>query len=555
MDSSANPSVLTDELSAVLRAWQTRLLLAELLALPSSLPALVHQQARIHGDKVLIHLFEDQEQITYSQFDELSNALAVGLVSAGLRVGERVAVMLPNCIQYHLTWLALAKIGAVIVPVNPSYTPRELSYVLGDSQAAGWVFHHDAANQVDAVADKLPDLRNALRIEVQGGLQGDSGWHRLLKNGSTNAPSLNRMAAAPQLDSLLNIQYTSGTTGFPKGCMLTHGYWLTLAQGAMSAHVQPYTQFFTAQPFFYMDPFWQLLQTVWSGGTLVAAKKLSASKFFGWLAEHRIEWAQLPELALKSKDSVYREDLALRQVFTFGWSMAARTEFVESFNVVANEAFGMTEIGLGLAMPPAWPADDRSTSVGQAALRRRASLMVVDGNTARPAVTGETGELWIKGDHLFKGYWNKPDVNSEVLQDGWFKTGDAFVQDEAGFYRIVGRFKDMIRRSNENIAAREVEAVVRMLAPVLDCAAVAVPDTQRGEEVKVWVQLKPDYTQHDLEPHTVIDHCQKNLAPFKVPRYIAFIADMPRTASNKIAKTQLPKTGATDSFDRQSDSN
>lgn len=514
--------------------------------LPVSVAALVRTKAPSHGDKLLVHLFEDGEAISYKQLDELSDALANGLAAKGLRPGDRMAVMLSNCIQYHLTWIALAKLGAIIVPVNPSYTSRELVHVLKDSQATCWLVHSDSLVQARAVLAELPQFHPHMLIDLSGGLVGTSVWHTLLDLGEGETASY----PEPTLGTVLSIQYTSGTTGFPKGCVLTHGYWLNLARSAMSLHVQEHQRFFTAQPFFYMDPFWQFLQTLWSGGTLFAAKKLSASRFFGWLSEYRIEWAQMPELALKFMGEVHPQDLALRQVFTFGWGADSRVAFTREFGVVANESFGMTEIGLGLAMPVQWPASDRGTSVGVAALRREAKLMVAVDGDWREAQPGETGELWLRGEHLFQGYWNQPEATEAVFHDEWFRTGDAFVRDAMGFFRIVGRFKDMIRRSNENIAAREVESVVRMLPQVLDCAAVAVPDPVRGEEVKVWVQWQSGFTPTDKDVQALITHCQTNLAPFKVPRFIAHTLEFPRTSSNKIAKHQLPRIGAQGSYDR-----
>ncbi len=534
---------------SALQQWQAALARRAEKALPESVPALVREQAHHWGDAPLLNLFEDGEHISYRSFDEVSDALARGWASVGLQPGERVAVMLSNCIQYHLTWVALAKLGAIIVPVNPQYTARELNYVLNDAGVCGWVFHAAAGDTARSIASKVPTLRTSLMVAVDGSLDaGNSHWHALLGAG--------RRAQSPLPTSnlnhrtVLNLQYTSGTTGFPKACVLDHGYWLNLADSAMGLHVVPHRRFFTAQPFYYMDPFWQFLQTLWSGGILYAARKLSASKFLGWLAEHRIDWAQVPELALKSMDAVAPDALVLRQAFTFGWSAAARQAFVARYGVVANESFGMTEIGLGLAMPVPWSAQDHPTSVGLHALRRQARLVVSNDSGTREALPGETGELWIGGEHLFQGYWNKPEANRDAWHDGWFRTGDAFVRDEQGFYQIVGRFKDMIRRSSENIAAREVEAVLRLLPWVLDCAAVAVPDPVRGEEVKAWVQTQSGAPLGEGEVQTLVAHCQANLAPFKQPRYYATIAEFPRTSSNKIAKHQLPATGAQGCYDR-----
>jgi acyl-CoA synthetase (AMP-forming)/AMP-acid ligase II len=152
---------------------------------------------------------------------------------------------------------------------------------------------------------------------------------------------------------------------------------------------------------------------------------------------------------------------------------------------------------------------------------------------------GEAGELWQAGPHMMRGYFRKPEANAEAFRDSWFRTGDIARMDERGFTWIVGRTKDMVRRSGENVAAREVEAVALMLPEIEEAAVVAVPDPERGEEVKIFLQLKPGATRETLPPERVLAHCRANLAPFKVPRFLAYIAEIPRTASNKIEKGAL----------------
>lgn len=525
---------------ARIAAWKAKIEWAQQQPMPASVPAFVDEVARAQPDQVLLNFFETGEQVRYGEFAQWSHRLAGQLWTLGLRPGMCAAVMLPNGPQWHITWMALLRLGVRVLPVNPSYTPRELEYVLSDAQANAWFIPQDRLDAPASFAQWPQHLNRDWIVGVGAKLGEASPWQSLL-DAPVQFPATHAFAPL-SLDTVANIQYTSGTTGFPKGCILTHGYWLNIAQAACLMHVAPMKRFFTAQPFFYMDPFWQLLMTVMSRGSLTAARKISASKFLGWLAEQRIEWAQLPEIALKSADSVRGQAMALRQVFTFGWSGESRAAFEARFAAVASESFGMTEIGLGLAMPTGFPWTGRATSVGIPTLRREARIVGEDGQEVGPDTYGE---LQIRGAHMFKGYFNKPEATAEVFDGDWFRTGDAFMRDGQGFYRIVGRFKDMIRRSSENIAAREVEAVVRGLPEVLDCAAVAVADPVRKEEVKIMIQLQPDVlaagrpARELLPVERVISHCQGELAPFKVPRYVQFVEDFPRTSSNKIAKHQI----------------
>jgi long-chain acyl-CoA synthetase/crotonobetaine/carnitine-CoA ligase len=324
--------------------------------------------------------------------------------------------------------------------------------------------------------------------------------------------------------------------------MLSHDYWMVLAQSALAWDRVPPNRLMTAQPFFYMDPQWHLLKTLLAGGTLFMAPQLSASRFIGWIKRYRIEWCQFPILMTRQPTEADDGRTSLRQVATFGWDGETCRAFKACFGVLAREGFGMTEIGLGTFMPPAMEEMFDSASVGLDGPFRETTIR--DENGA-PVPAGGRGELWVRGRSIFRGYWNRPDANADafrVAADGgaaWFRTGDLFEADEHGFLRLVGRLKDMIRRSSENIAAREIEAVVCELAQIEDCAAVPVPDPKRGEEVKIYVQLKSGVAHAALPPEAIRAHCQARLAPFKVPRFYAYVDSFPRTVSNKIEKRHL----------------
>lgn len=185
--------------------------------------------------------------------------------------------------------------------------------------------------------------------------------------------------------------------------------------------------------------------------------------------------------------------------------------------------------------------DHEGAPFGMRAPFRKLRLVDADGT---PTPVGGAGELWVSGRGLFKGYWRRPEANAESFEGEWFKTGDLMRRDEAGFYWLVGRTKDMIRRSGENIAAREIEAVIRELPEIADVAAVPVRDERRGEEVKVYLELKTGLTRDDVPAERVLEHARARLAPFKVPRYVAFVPTLPRTvASNKVVKRELMDIG------------
>ncbi len=480
------------------------------------------------ADRVAIEVFDRQERITFAQFEALTHQYARALLEMGVGPGDRVAVMLPNRLAYPALFVALARIGAIHVPVNTRYTAHEIAYVVNDAGAR--VLLHDTifSKTIDGLS---VELDGPTRIVDLG--TGEGEFERVVALCSTEPVSGDEVGP----DSLANIQYTSGTTGFPKGCMLTHDYWLVLANAAIAWDLEPARRILSAQPYFYMDPQWITLKALITGATLVIAPGLSSSRFLGWIHDHSIEWCMFPLLMTRQQPAPRDSETKLKQVATFGWPPETCREFHKRFGVIAREGFGMTEIGLGTWTPPELDEMYDSGSVGIAAPCRETSIRDAEG---QPVARGELGELWVRGRSIFKGYWNRPDANGEVFRSGgWFRTGDLFREDDEGFLYVVGRLKDMIRRSQENIAAREVEAAICMLPEVEDAAAVPVPDPVRGEEVKIYVQLKNGVCRDTLPVETILEHARKYLAKFKVPRYVSYVDSFPRTASNKIEKKTL----------------
>lgn len=508
------------------------------------------EQTRHLGETIAIDVFETKEKISYAELARETDRIGNALLSLGIKVGDRIGVMMPNRLAYPLTWLAMMKIGAVHVPINTRYTADEVSYVAGDAGLSLAIVDPDC---LSVFLDGAKNHLSKDRVLVAGsGRQDCESLDDLLKNAGTR----NCAVAGVGPDSLANIQYTSGTTGFPKGCMLTQDYWMVLAHAARSWDAEKPRRLFSAQPYFYMDPQWITLKSIMNHGCLILAPGLSSSRYIGWLKTHRAEWCMFPLLMTRQPEKPDDRTTGLKQVATFGWSGDAAQSFEKRFGAIAREAFGMTEIGLGTYVPVFAKARAYEGSVGRAGPFREISVRDENGAPVKP---DQTGELWVRGRSIFQGYWNRPTATQDAITaDGWFRTGDLFRIDEDGFLWLVGRKKDMIRRSSENIAAREVEAVICALIEVEDAACVAVPDEVRGEEVKAYIHLKQGHTSASCPPDRIISHCEAHLAAFKVPRFVAFVAEFPRTASNKIAKAQLIE-GCDDlrigAYDRQAPDN
>ncbi|GAU85550.1 AMP-binding protein [Bosea sp. BIWAKO-01] len=507
----------------------------EAAPLARNIGAFIDERALANGDKTLWTFFEESEGgvATYSEARSAIEQAAAGLYAAGVRKGSHVAVMLPNIPAFPVTWLALAKLGAVMVPVNIGYTGRELNYVLTDSQATHLVIHADCLPSYEALGAEAP-LRSSAVFLIGNDRDTTDQYARI----DRNPPALPADLPQPALDDLVNIQYTSGTTGFPKGCMLTHRYWLTISLVAAmrGGEAENATNILAAQPFFYMDPQWLTLMAMRVGGQVFVARRASATRFMDWVRTYKIHYCLFPEIVYQQAPKPSDADNELKRVSIFGFNKEKHADFERRYNTIARESFGMTEVGSALFLPREAYHMVGSGSCGMVAPFREAQITDPEGNVL-PA--GEIGELCVRGPGIMRGYYRKPEANEASFRGDWFRTGDLFWRDAEGFHYIVGRLKDMIRRSGENIAAREVEAALTEMPQVLEAAVVGVKDAARGEEVKAYIVLQPGVSEAEASPEMIFEHCKSRLAPFKTPRYVEYRDTLPKTPSEKIAKQKL----------------
>ncbi|NYT82817.1 AMP-binding protein [Alcaligenaceae bacterium] len=514
--------------------------------LPKNIGALLDEVAATNPCTLAWNFFELGETIDYATLQKTVNRLACGMFEAGIRKGQHVGVMLPNIPAFPLTWLALARLGAVMVPINIAYTPRELTFIIENGDVEWLVIHDGCLPTLDALTTLPGKLRETHIYTVDSEPSSTRHWETLL----TNVQDDFRPPYDVDLDAPMNIQYTSGTTGFPKGCVLSHRYWLITSKSNAFRDGRKYSRIMAPTPFFYMDPQWLLLMTFFQRGTLYVANRQSPSRFMGWVREHGINFCLLPYLVHKQPEAPNEKAHALVRVNVYGIPKDLHVNLEERFDLIAREAFGMTECGTCLFMPIEATDMTGSGSCGKPGPFRQARIVDESG---QPLEAGQVGELQVRGPGMLQSYYKNPQATDAAFDGSWFRTGDLFRQDERGYFYIVGRVKDMIRRAGENIAAREVEAVINALPQVAESAALPVPDEVRGEEVKIYVTLREGFSPDDLPIASLIEHCTAKLARFKIPRYIAYHGTLPKTPSGKVAKQQL-KQGVEDlrtgSYDR-----
>ena len=446
---------------------------------------------------------------SFGEVAATSAAYAAALAARGVGAGDRVGVMLGNTADSPLVWLALQRLGAATVPLNVRYRHDDLGHVLADSGARLVVAapeHHDLVRSA-------ADLTGGLEVLSPADLQAPA---------EPAEPDGVPVAVDP--DAVVNVQYTSGTTGRPKGCLLTHRYWTTLGGSMVEEfpHLGADDVMLTAQPFHYVDPQWNVAAALMAGAHLVALDGFHPSTFWAKVREHRVTYfyclASMPTLLLRMPPDPLDREHAVRAVQCSAIPPALHAELEARWSVGWYEAFGMTETGADIRMG----AEEHAALVGTGCLGRPAAH--------REVRLDAQGQLWLRGPGMMLGYLG---LEPPFDADGWFPTGDLARLDDAGRVYLTGRLKDMIRRSGENIAAVEVEEVLLAHPAVRLAAVVGVPDDVRGEEVMAFV-VAPGADEHDLA-----QWCAERLAPFKVPSRWALREELPLTASHRVEKARL----------------
>jgi carnitine-CoA ligase len=458
------------------------------------------------------------ESLTFGQVAERSAALARTLAGLGVRRQDRVAVMLPNIPDFPLLWLGLARLGAVMVPLNVNYRTHDAGHVLTDSGA-----------KLLVTTDAYAEPAAGLGVPV----------HYLGDRVPEAEVTLDR--ARPE--DLLNIQYTSGTTGLPKGCLLPHRYWTVLADSMVTAFPQlgEHDTMLTCQPFYYIDPQWNVLAGLRSGARLVVLDRFHPASFWAKVREYGVTYfyclGLMPALLLRMPPSPLDREHAVRAIQCSAIPPALHRELEERWGVPWHEAFGMTETGADLRVEPG----DHDETVGTGCVGRplaHRDVRIVD-VTGEPVDRGVIGEIALRGIGLMDGYLGNEEATARVFRRGWFHTGDLGRMDEQGRVYYTGRLKDMIRRSGENISAAEVEEVLLRHPAVRAAALVPVPDELRGEEAKAYVA-----TDGTVSAAALAEFCAERLAYFKVPRFWELRDELPMTASARVAKGALPREAA-----------
>ena len=483
---------------------------------------------------------------TYPQLQADVDACALGLHSLGIRTGDRVGIWAPNCAEWVLVQFATAKLGAILVNINPAYRTHELSYVLTQAGIAVLVSApsfrtSDYRAMVDEVAGECPDLRETVFL-------GDDAWESLMASGRAADPVLlHEIAATLTPDDPINIQYTSGTTGFPKGATLSHRNLLN--NGYFVGEGCGYTEddrVCIPVPYYHCFGMGMgNLGAVTHGATMV----IPAPGFDPALTLQAVQDERCT--SLYGVPTMFIAELALPGLADYDLStlrtgiMAGSPCPVEVMKRVVSE-MGMSEVTICYGMTETSPvstqtsADDdlerRTATVGR--VHPHLEIKIVDPVSGATVDRGEPGEFCTRGYSVMRGYWNEPDKTAEAIDaEGWMHTGDLATMDENGYVNIVGRIKDMVIRGGENVYPREIEEFLYTHPDIVDAQVIGVPDEKYGEELMAWVRLRPG--AEPMTAESLRAYCTGRLAHYKIPRYVKLVDEFPMTVTGKIRKVDM----------------
>ena len=481
------------------------------------------------------------QKITYRRFLESVNRISAGLQKEwGIQKGDRVALLLDIGLPFCLAYFGVARLGAVVVPLNTRYKGEELSYEINDSGARALIADRSLYTNLEPARDQL---KATLSIFINGAPHPGTLSFEMLttyERVDFEVPEISEW-------DLLNIMYTSGTTGKPKGAMQTHR---GIIGTAMMTHEflnfeHGRDRVLCVVPLFHATGLsMNLLAPIYGGITVVLMRKFHPEEALRLIQDERItsmtSVITVYWLMLNHKNFAQYDLSSLREI-VYGGSPAAEDVIREMRQklprVLIHNGYGLTETHAYDTYLLDEDAISHVESVGQILPLVDMKIVDSDGHELPP---GETGELLIKGCKVVRGYWNKPEANEKAFTHGWLHTGDVARIDEDGYVYIMDRFKDMINRGGEKIYSIEVENALYAYPKILEAGVYGIPDEVFGEQVKAAVVLKPGESATAEE---IQDFCARRLADYKVPKTILFLDELPRNPGGKVVKAELRELG------------
>lgn len=492
-------------------------------------------------DEYTSWIFEDNE-FTNVEINQQANKLANGLSGLGVKRGDRVMVLMRNCPEVIICFLATWELGAIAMPTIFILSPEEIAYNLQDSGAETIVTDSESYHRkVERIRSQVPELRNIILVDEK--LAKTVFYHDLVDEGSEKFKTVET-----DDDEIALLLYTAGTTGKPKGVMRTHLSDYIFGCGTSDAFLVPgeNSRDFTsllALPLSHSFGVLVMLYSFFWGNKNIVMRKFDAEEALKTIQKHKVKlFSAVPTMVTRLMEVPGAEKYVNHGVhFDFGGAplpVELVRDIMEKLKGTVTFGYGTTESGVPTQHLRTIPVEPEkiARSIGLA-MFPAVELRIFDG-ADNELPFDEIGELVVRGPTVMKGYWNRPDLTKKTLRNGWYHTGDLGYRDKRGYFYLTGRKDDLIIRGGENVYPAEVEDVLYTHPKVLEATVIGVPDKKYGEEVKAFVVLKQREKATEEE---VKEYCRQQLAYFKIPRIVEFIDDLPKSSVGKVLKRELRK--------------
>lgn len=497
---------------------------------------LLQRRAALNGNRIAYVDSVTAERISFAELNQRCDGVANGLKQSGVQAGDRVALLMNNCAEFIESYFAIAKIGAVVVPLNWRLVADELEFIIKDSGSQTLIYGEefsDLATELYSRGDKT-DLSRW--FQVSSSSEGEINFSTDYNQMRDADRSVTQILGGD--DDMLYIMYTSGTTGLPKGVVHTHNttMWALLTI-SVSIDGRDGDVYLAALPLFHVGALTPITLNVYSGSTSVVMREFNPVRAWELIQEEKVTTGLLVPAMLNFMIQIpdlSRFDYSSVRFFQSGASPLP-TSLIQQYvdiGVEVHQIYGLTETCGPACVIDAEYAIKKIGSTGRAFFHTDVRISRPDGSDCDP---GEQGEVWVRGDHVMKEYWNRPDATKETLVDGWLSTGDVASMDDDGFVYIQDRIKDMIISGGENVYPAEIENVILSHPAVAEVAVIGQPSERWGESPFAVIVAKDD----SASTADVLNFCVGKLARFKMPKGAAFVEAIPRNPSGKVLKRVL----------------
>ncbi|HHT46519.1 MAG TPA: acyl--CoA ligase [Firmicutes bacterium] len=475
--------------------------------------------------------------LSWKDFNLKINCLGSALLQLGVKKGDRVALYLPNSPEYLISYFAVTRIGAVVVPLNIMYKSTEIKYIINNSRASIFIAPaKEVRENILGILDQLPTIRHLIVIGEE--IEDTLDFSQLIHDN--NNYSLETLDCAP--DDIVTIMYTSGTTGTPKGAVLTHSnFW---EQARLMAHyvlhINDQDRFLPATPFTHIFFVFGVLGPIYKGAAIVILPRFFPDKALEWISKFKVtHFCGVPTMYIQMLHH-YNENKEKYNLHSWRFAQSAGAAMPE-------ELISQVEANFGVGYCECYGSTETSTTCtyerlghvkpGSIGLPPHNWQVKIVDDFNREVPLGEVGEILVKGPGLFKEYWEMPEETAAAFtDDGWFHTEDLAYADKDGYMYMVGRKKEMIICGGYNIYPREIEDLLYTHPAVLEAAVIGIPDETRGEIPKAFIALN---SKMQVDADEIISFCKNRIAAYKVPRIVEFVSELPKSATGKILKQKL----------------